>query len=84
MRSKLVIVALAVILLALNAVTLLEKNSFAQDRTVEERLQALEDKVAAIEKSFSSIESLFIEFADEIAMLGVKTAALEDAVNKGQ
>lgn len=82
MRSRIVVGAVVVVLLVLNAVVLLQKDSFAQDRTVEERLKALEDRVAAIENDFLTFESLLTEIADEIALLGVKTTALEDAVEK--
>lgn len=82
MRKRLLIGIFVVVLVALNAVMLVQKSSFAQDKTVEERLQALENRVAAIENDFLTFESLLTEIADEIALLGVKTAALEDAVGK--
>jgi len=48
---------------------------FAQ--TSDEHIAALEQRIAKLEADFDDLEPLFMEFADELALLNVKVSGLE-------
>jgi len=58
----------------------------AAAKTAEERIKALEEKVVDLESRMASkqdlgtIQNLITEFADEVALLGVKVTVIEDTL----
>ena len=78
---KLRIVLALVIVFLLGAIIFSRWSMSATENTMEQRLKALETKVAAMEKEKKNSDALLLEFADELALINVKVATLEEKVS---